>query len=213
MTAKTAVPSGQRIENLPADQWTAEVEALFPIMLPAESKAKGSDFNSILLLAHHPRLAEPWLQFNAKVAKGFTLATRLKEIVILRVAWWQGSDYEWVHHMISGARAGLTISDFDALQSAVPGNGWSNLEIALISATDQICLDGRIAPPTLAELNRHLTTEQVMELLFVATCYVALATMLNTAGAIIEPPVLKMAHSAGFPMLQPSKPANPGTQA
>lgn len=205
MTVETAIASEQRIENLPAGKWTPEVEALFPIMLPPESTAKGSDFNSILVLANHPRLAEPWLRFNAKVAQGFTLSARIKEIVILRAAWRQGSDYEWVHHMISAARVGFTIADFDALQSDLLGSGWSDLEAELIRATDQICLDGRIAPPTLTALNRHFSVEQVMELLFVATCYVALATVLNTAGAVIEPQVLEMATSAGFPMLKPIK--------
>lgn len=203
MTIKTATAGKQRIKNLPAGKWTPEVEALFPIMLPAELTTKGSDFNSILILANHPQLAEPWLRFNAKVAQGFTLSSRLKEIVILRAAWRQGSDYEWVHHMISAARVGLTSADFDALQSDLPGSGWSDPEAELIRAIDQICLDGRIAPPTLTALNRHFSVEQVMELLFVATCYVALATVLNTAGAVIEPPVLEMAASAGFPMLKP----------
>lgn len=205
MTIETAVAGEQRIKNLPAEKWTPEVEALFPIMLPAESTAKGSDFNSILILANHPRLAEPWLRFNAKVAQGFTLSSRLKEIVILRAAWRQGSDYEWVHHMISAARVGLTSADFEALQSDIAESGWSDLEAEIIRATDQICLDGRIAPPTLTALSRHFSVEQVMELLFVATCYMALATVLNSAGAAIEPPVLEMAASAGFPMLKPSK--------
>lgn len=203
MTTETASTCEQRIENLPVGKWTPEVEALFPIMLPADSTAKGSDFNSILILAHHPRLAEPWLRFNAKVAQGFSLCTRLKEIVILRTAWRQGSDYEWVHHMISAARVGLTSADFEALQSDIAGSGWSDLEAEIIRATDQICLHGRIAPPTLTALNRHFSVEQVMELLFVATCYVALATVLNTAGAAIEPAVREMAMSAGFPMLEP----------
>lgn len=201
MTAVTTSAGKQRIENLPVEKWTPEVEALFPIMLPAGSTAKGSDFNSILILANHPRLAEPWLRFNAKVAQGFSLSARLKEIVILRTAWRKGSDYEWVHHMISAARVGLTKSDFEALQSDIVGSGWSELEAEIIRATDQICVDGRIAPLTLSALTGHFSVEQVMELLFVATCYVALATVLNTAGAVIEPQVLATATSAGCPML------------
>lgn len=84
MTVEAAGVSAQRIPNLPPERWTPEVEALFPIMLPPGSAAKGSDFNSILLLAHHPALAGPWLEFNAKIARGFTISARQKEIAILR---------------------------------------------------------------------------------------------------------------------------------
>ena len=199
----TISPAGQRIANLPPEQWTPEVEALFPIMLPPTSTAKGSDFNSILLLAQHPGLAEPWLRFNAKVAQGFTLPVRIREIAVLRTAWQRRSDYEWAHHMLSGARAGLTTAHFAGLQSELPGPAWSDLEAIVIRATDEICIDGGIAPETLAQLNQHFQTDQVMELLFVAGCYIALAAILNTAGAVIEPQILKRAEASGFPMLRP----------
>lgn len=197
------MPAGQRIENLAREAWTPEVETLFPIMLPPGSTAKGSDFNSILLLAHHPRLSEPWLQFNAKVAQGFTLSAREREIAILRVAWRRGSEYEWVHHMLSGARACLTVAHFAALQSEEASGDWSVLETLLIRATDEICLGGGIEPVTLLELLQHLSTEQVVELLYVVGCYIALAGILNTAEAAIEPPVAAQAASAGFPDFRP----------
>lgn len=198
-------PAGQRIENLQPDAWTPEVEALFPIMLPQGSPAKGSDFNSILLLAHHPRLSHPWLQFNAKIAQGFTLSAREREIAILRVAWRRGSDYEWVHHTLSGARAGLTIAHFSSLQSEEASGDWSRLETLLIRATDEICLGGGIGPDTLAKLRDHLSTEQVIELLYAVGCYIALAAILNTAAAAIEPSIAEMAASAGFPDLPPTE--------
>jgi len=193
----------QRIANLPQERWTPEVEALFPIMLPPGSTAKGSDFNSILLLAHHPALAAPWLEFNAKVARGFTISARQREIAILRVAWRRGSSYEWIQHMLSAARAGLTIADFEALQSLDAGSKWSDLEALVVRATDEVCLDGGVAPSTLTALNEHFSTEQVMELLFVIGCYIALAAILNTAGAVIEPQMLEQAQAAGYPMLRP----------
>lgn len=108
MTITDAFANGQRIPNLPQEQWTPEVEALFPIMLPHGSTGKGSDFNSILLLAHHAELADPWLHFNAKIAQGFVLSARHREILILRVAWRRASDYEWIQHTLSAARPGLT---------------------------------------------------------------------------------------------------------
>jgi 4-carboxymuconolactone decarboxylase len=193
--------AAQLIPNVPPEAWTPEVEAIFPLMLPPGSTAKGSEFNSILLLANHPGLAAPWLRFNVAVARGFVLSTRLKEIAILRVAWRKGSHYEWVQHMLSGAREGLTTEHFEDLQREVTGNIWTALETCIVRSTDEICQDGGILPQTLTELQQHLDTEQVMELLFATGCYIALAAILNTANAALEPQVLARAEAAGLPML------------
>jgi alkylhydroperoxidase family enzyme len=193
--------SAQRLPNLGPEAWTPEVQAIFPLMLPPGSTAKGSDFNSILVLAHHPRLADPWLRFNVAVARGFVLATRLKEIAVLRVAWRKRSQYEWVQHMLSAAREGLTAEHFLALQQEDPGHAWTGLETCIIRATDEICLEGGIQPETLNTLQQHFDFEQVMELLFAVGCYIALAAILNTAHAQLEPGPLAQAQAAGFPML------------
>lgn len=179
------------------------MEAIFPVMLPPGSTAKGSEFNSILLLAHHPGLAGPWLHFNAKVAQGFVLSARLREIAILRVAWRRSSEYEWIQHMLSAGRVGLQVADFVALQADEVGESWPELEAIIIRATDEVCLNGGISPLTLDALNRHFQTDQVMELLFVIGCYIALAAILNTANAAIEPQFLEQAKALGFPMLEP----------
>jgi 4-carboxymuconolactone decarboxylase len=198
----------QRIPNLAPEFWSEEVKELFPPMLPPGSTAKGSDFNSILILAHHPRLADPWLRFNATVARGFTLSARLREIAILRVAWRRGSQYEWVHHTLSGLRAGLTANEISALQRE-GAYSWGSIEREIILATDEICHDGGISPPTLSGLSQLITTEQIMELLFVVGGYIALAAILNTADAQIEASPLEHARAAGLPMLR-VKPAGGG---
>jgi 4-carboxymuconolactone decarboxylase len=198
--------SAQLIPNVPAEAWTPEVQAIFPLMLPPGSTAQGSEFNSILLLANHPRLADPWLRFNVAVARGFVLPTRLKEIAILRVAWRKGSQYEWVQHMLSAAREGLTAEHFHALQQEDAGNIWTTLEKGILQATDEICLSGGILPPTLAALREQFDLEQVMELLFAVGCYIALAAILNTANAALEAGPLAKAEAAGFPMLPNNHP-------
>ncbi|KPH67773.1 carboxymuconolactone decarboxylase family protein [Novosphingobium aerophilum] len=148
-----------------------------------------------------PGLADPWLRFNAKVAEGFVLCAWYREIAISRVAWRRASDYEWIHHTLSAARAGLTKANLDALQNDDADDQWSGLEILLIRATDEIYAEGGIAPQTLAQLVEHFTTQQVIELVFVIGAYIALAAILNTAGAEIEPRIMQQAKAAGFPRL------------
>jgi alkylhydroperoxidase family enzyme len=191
----------QRIPNLPPEQWTPEVEALFPIMLSPGSTAKGSDFNSILVLAQHPRLSEHWLRFNAAASRGFVLSARIKEIAILRVAWRSGSDYEWVQHMLSGLREGLSVEDFRTLKGEDPGNTWNELERAVIDAADDLWRQQKVGEEAWTVLSSQVSTEQILELLYVIGAYLALAGILNTGNVPVEDQVLQRATALGLPML------------
>lgn len=193
--------SQSRIPNLPPEAWTPEVQALFPIMLPAHSRAKGSDFNSILVLAQHPELADLWLRFNAAVSRGFDLSPTLKEVAILRVAWRRGSEYEWVHHMLSGLSNGLIPEHFEGLKSEEPGRLFTGDELAVIRATDDICLTGGISDATWPAISAALDTRQIMELLFLVGGYIALAAILKTAGAPVEPMIAEQAKALELPAL------------
>lgn len=190
-----------RIPNLPVEQWTAEVKRLFPLMLPPGSTARGSDFNSILVLAQHPEISDPYLRFNAALARGVYLPARLKEIAILRVAWRRGSVYEWVHHGLSASRIGLTREHMAALMQAQPDPAFTPDEQAVIYATDDICLSGEIGRGSWPAISAVLDTRQIMELLFVVGCYTMLAGILRTADAPVEPPVAALFEASGMPSL------------
>ena len=191
----------QRIRNLPQDRWTPEVEALFPIMVPPTSKAKGSDFNSILVLAQHPRLSEHWLRFNAAASRGFVLPARLKEIAVLRIAWRSQSDYEWVQHMLAGLREGLTPDDFAALQSELVDERWGETDRAVIHAADGLWRYQNVDEETWFALSAHFTIEQIMELLYVVGAYIALACILNVGEVQLEPAMAAQAEALGLPKL------------
>jgi hypothetical protein len=96
----------------------------------------------------------------------------------------------------------LGADDFNALQQEGFRHVWTRLERAMILATDEICLEGGISPATLIDLSQQITTEQIMELLFVVGAYIALAAILNTANAQIERGYLEQVKIAGFPLLQ-----------
>lgn len=193
---------GQRIPNLPQEAWTPEAEALFPLMSAPGSAVRGSDFNSILVLAQHPELANPYLHFNAALARGVDLSPRLKEIAILRTAWRRLSEYEWVHHAISGARIGLTAEQLEQLMQDTVPEGFTPEERAVIAATDDICLSGGVTDTTWPALSAALNTREVMELLFVVGCYILLAAILNTSGAPVEAHVAEKFEGLGLPHLK-----------
>jgi 4-carboxymuconolactone decarboxylase len=164
-------------------------------------RQRGSDFNSILVLAQHPRLSKHWLRFNAAASRGFALPARVKEIAILRVAWRSRSDYEWVQHMLAGLREGLSADDFRSLQAEDPGKSWNEIDHAVIGAADDLWRQQRVGDKVWTALSAHFSTEQILELLYVIGAYLALAGILDTANVPIEGEVLDQAMALGLPML------------
>src|SRR6266702_7819822 len=83
-------------------------------------------------LAHHPPLAKAFMTLNAHVAGASTLATRVRELAILRISWLRRAEYEFVQHVILGLRAGLTESDIERIQQGPQAADWDPFEADLV---------------------------------------------------------------------------------
>ena len=64
--------------------------------------------NIFATLAHHPKALKRWLVFGGHVLAKSTLPERERELLILRVGWRCGSEYEFGQHTVIGRRAGIT---------------------------------------------------------------------------------------------------------
>src|SRR2546428_4109064 len=68
--------------------------------------------NIFKVMAHNPGILRDWLRLATPLLTGaLTLAPRLREIAILRVAQLCGSDYEFAHHIRIAQQAGLTVEE------------------------------------------------------------------------------------------------------
>lgn len=191
---------GPKIASLPQSEWTPEVEAIFPILEQPGSPFKGSDFNSLLMMAHHPEIAVPFLRFNLAAVKGFVLSARTRELAILRLSWHRRCQYEWVHHLYGGAGAGLTNDHFAALARSGIGAIFTPEERAVILATDDVCTEGKLSDHAWAALREHYSDKQIIELIMLIGCFLNVATLLNSVGVELEPPFLAGAVAKGWPV-------------
>jgi 4-carboxymuconolactone decarboxylase len=161
------------------EETAALVEALGPL-------------NIFATLAHHPKLLKRWLVFGAHVLGKSTLPAREREIVILRVGWRCGSDYEFGQHTVIGEREGLTAEEIRRL--ATEGtDGWSADDAALITAADELVADHRLGDATWEALTQRWSTQQVLDLIFAVGQYTLTCMALNSLGVQREPGV------PGFP--------------
>ncbi len=70
--------------------------------------------NIFATLVRHPGLFRRWLPFGGKLLRG-KLATRDRELAILRTAWLCESPYEWAQHVLIAEAAGVTPAEVEAI--------------------------------------------------------------------------------------------------
>ena len=131
-------------------------------------------------LLRHPALAGPFLAYNNVLLQRPTIDARLRELVILRVAWRAHAVYEWAQHVRIATGLGVTRDEIDAIAARANAVAWSPLETAALAATDELVDRHRIDDDTWLQLAKELDDRQLIELVFVIGTYAALAMAFNS---------------------------------
>ncbi|MFG2228346.1 carboxymuconolactone decarboxylase family protein [Streptomyces sp. NPDC048644] len=103
--------------------------------------------NVLATIGNHPGLLSDLLPLLSRLGQGL-LPPRDREITILRVAHHTRSPYEWAHHVLIGAAAGLTAEEISRIADGPAHPGWDNTDGTLLRAVDELHDDGAIAETT-----------------------------------------------------------------
>jgi alkylhydroperoxidase family enzyme len=144
-------------------------------------------FNIYKTLIHHPDLFRRWLVFANHVLGKSTLPPREREIVILRIGYLCRAGYEWGQHVLIGRRAGLSDDEIRRIKEGPGAKGWGELDRLLLQATDELHADAHIGDATWKGLAQHLTTQQLMDVVFAVGQYNLVSMALNTFGVQLDP--------------------------
>jgi 4-carboxymuconolactone decarboxylase len=142
--------------------------------------------NVLGTLMRHPALAGPFLTYNNVLLKTPALDPRLRELMVLRVAWRTRARYEWVQHVRLATRVGITPDEIDAIRADIEGGSWTPLEADALGATDQMIDRYRVDDETWARLADQLDERQLIELVFVVGTYTGLAMAFNSFGLEVD---------------------------
>ncbi|MDX3130082.1 carboxymuconolactone decarboxylase family protein [Streptomyces europaeiscabiei] len=136
-------------------------------------------------LAHHEDALRRFIVFGNHVLGKNTLPLPSRELMILRIAARARAAYEWDQHVRIARRAGL--SD-DTILAAVNGDwdGLAELDRVLLTATDSLLDHQGVDDELWARLTAHLSTEQVIDVLYTVGQYLTIATVINTLGVQVE---------------------------
>jgi alkylhydroperoxidase family enzyme len=157
-----------------------------PRIPPLPLKGDPPPLNIFRTLAHNRPLSKGFRTLGAHLLSGGVLPAREREIVILRVGWRAGSEYEFGQHTVIGKSAGLTDEEVARLADAGAGE-WAPEDQALVSLADEICEDDVASDQTWRALKERWNDAELLELLVLAGYYRLVSGMLNSVGVALEP--------------------------
>jgi alkylhydroperoxidase family enzyme len=151
-----------------------------------EPMRPGPVLNIFRTLARAPKALT---RFNAwggyVLSRRNDLPAREREIVILRTGFLCKSGYEWTQHKRIGLQSGLTEDEINRIKAGAEA-GWSPADAALIRATDELHADQFIGEAAWAELGKHFTDKQRMDVVFTTGQYTQVSMILNTFGVQLD---------------------------
>jgi alkylhydroperoxidase family enzyme len=182
-----------RLAPLPRERWGDDARDALTSAFPeavGRFLSDGPDRvpvpNVLGTLMHHPALAGPFLAYNRVLLEKPALGHRLRELLVLRVAWRTSSTYEWAQHTRLAAAAGMTPEEVEGVASSTL-DAWAPLERNLLAAADQLVEHWRVDDATWQRLAAELDERQLVEMLFVVGTYAGLAMAFNSFGLQLDP--------------------------
>jgi len=167
-----------RIPPLPADDPVAAKYGGVP-------GRSGPPLNIFRTLAHDEALLRGFTRLGSHLLREGRVPAREREMVILRVGWRCGSEYEFGQHTVIGRAAGL--GDDEIVRLATDGtDGWAADDAGLLRLADELCADDVVSDDTWEALRRRWDQPELLELLVLAGYYRLVSGMLNSAGVALE---------------------------
>ena len=170
-----------RINPIPRDDWSDEVRGL----LDPDGEG-GPVLNLYATLARHPVFFRPRAAQSAYIRLGATLSARAREILILRIGWLCGSEYEWSQHVRAARRIGMSDDEIRRIAEGADA-GWDPFEAALIRATDDLHRDDTISDATWQALSERYGTPELIDVVITVAGYRMVSIALNSIGTQLEP--------------------------
>ena len=138
---------------------------LAPLVARLRGQRRGNLLHLSRVLLHSPGLAETWFEHVNAVRWKTSIDGRLREIVIIRVAYLTDSAYAKKQHVPRLAvPEGVTLDECEALADWRAATTFSARECAALAYTDAVTRDIASPDDVYAELARHFDVQAIVEL-------------------------------------------------
>ena len=124
-----------------------------------------AELNIFRVLLNHPQLAKRVNDLLMSLLFRGKLDARLRELVIMRLGWTTGSEYEWTQHWRIARQLGIAEEDLLAVRDWRADDRFGEAERAVLAATDETLERGAISPEIWARCRAHVGgAEELLEL-------------------------------------------------
>lgn len=134
-------------------------------------------------LGVHAELAARMRPLGAGILGHGLVEPRLREVMIDRTCARCGAEYEWgVHAVAFGSAVGLNDEQLAATVNGSPDDSvWFDAERAVIRLADELHDASDVSDSTFAELQRHFSPEQILELVVTSGWYHTISFVIKAA--------------------------------
>ena len=145
--------------------------------------------NVFRMMAHAEHDFRPLVGLGTAILGRQKLSAKLRELAILRVATLSAARYEWVQHVPIARAAGASELEIEALERAdLNAECFGPVERIALHFTTEVVRDVRAQDRTFAELARHLSPQEIVELILTIGYYMMIARLLETTAVDLDPP-------------------------
>lgn len=180
-----------RIAPLPAP-YPAEIQGHFDHVMPP-------GVPPLVLFTTLASSERAWKKFRAgSLLDGRVISLREREIVIDRVCARAGCEYEWGVHISAFAAAARLTREEIAATLAPPGatGPWTGNEAVLVATVDALHDQSTLTDAEFADLQRHYSNDQILEILLLCGFYRTVAYLSNGLALPLETTAARFAQYA-----------------
>ncbi len=143
--------------------------------------------NVFRTLLHHPKVAKAVNDLLLTLLGGGNqLDARLRELLIMRIGWATGCDYEWTQHWKIALQSGLSEEEVLAVKEWQTATCLTNEDRQILAATDETLITGMISEETWKRCTEFLNAAQMLELNVAIGAWRLISQLARSAGIELE---------------------------
>lgn len=145
----------------------------------------GRPINLYRALANAPEMLAAWVEFAWAIRLKAKTPRRLRELMILRSSQIARVDYELIHHVEMAKAAGIAEELVVELPRWKDSTSFTDSEKAALRYTESV-MSLSVSDADMAELRRHFSAAEVVELTMTAAAYAMVPRMLEALAVPLE---------------------------
>ncbi len=159
-----------------------------PVLQQRLEELWGQPVNLYRALGNHPALTAAWTEFANAIRHHSRTPRALREIMILRTAQVAHSEYEWAHHLRMARKAEVSEAKIAALAGWRTSKAFNAKERAALALTEAV-MACKVTDEVHAEVKRHFSDAEFVELSLTASFYAMVSRMLDAMRVEMDPEV------------------------